>query len=150
MKDMDEKIKAKKSSNKKELEKLEKPADEYFERLQRLQADFDNYRKRVEKERLETGNYAKEQLVTKLLEVMDNIERTLKAADESDNFEALRTGIELTYRHLKNILEKEGLEEIETEGHRFDPEKHEALMTAESDEHEDNHVAEVLQKGYRF
>ena len=136
--------------SKKEFGELKDRYDAQLDQLKRLQADFDNYRKRVEKERIEIGNHAKEDVVLPILEVIDNLERCEKSAEETDDFEALKTGVGLTLKHLKGVLMKEGLEAISCEGERFDPEKHEAMLTTESEEHEDETIAEELQKGYMF
>lgn len=121
-----------------------------FSQLQRLQADFDNYRKRVSKEKLELGNHAKGQMIMPVLEVIDNLERTIASAEICDDVVALKKGVELTLKQLKDALAKEGLTEIVSLGEKFDPEKHEALLTTESDDHEDDTVFEELQKGYIF
>ncbi len=136
--------------SKKELDELKGRYDAQLDQLQRLQADFDNYRKRTEKERPEIGNHAKEDIVLPILEVIDNLERCEKSASETDDFDALKSGVELTLKLLRDALKKEGLEEISCAGEKFDPEKHEAMLTTASEEHEDDHIAEELQKGYIF
>ncbi|MBW6462214.1 MAG: nucleotide exchange factor GrpE [DPANN group archaeon] len=121
-----------------------------FSQLQRLQADFDNYRKRVQKEKLEIGNQTKGQMILPILEVIDNLERAIKSANKCEDAAALKKGVELTLKQLKDTLAKEGLSEIVCVGEKFNPEKHEALLTTKSDEHEDNIIFEELQKGYIF
>lgn len=121
-----------------------------FSQLQRLQADFDNYRKRVSKEKLDISNHAKGQMIMPVLEVIDNLERAVKSAETCDDVNALKKGVELTLKQLKDALLKEGLTEIVSLGEKFDPEKHEALLTTESKDHEDDTVFEELQKGYIF
>src|SRR3990172_9087278 len=102
---------------KKELEEKKKEAEEYLTRLKYLQAEFDNYRKRVEKEREEFAKYATERLVRQLLDVYENLERALENGSRGDK-EALLKGVEMTFQQLKDVLEKEGLEPIKTQGVR--------------------------------
>lgn len=134
----------------KRVKELNDKCKEYLEQMQRLHADFDNYRKRMERDKADAGNYAKEELIVPLLEVIDNLERAVKAADESDDLDSLKAGVELTLKQLKEVLSKEGLCDIVAEGGKFDPEKHEAIVTCKSDEHDDDVVAEEIQKGYLF
>jgi len=108
-----------------------------FEQLQRLQAEFENFRKRTEKEKYEILKNANEDLIVKLLGVLDNFELALKHVDDK--------GINMIYSELYSILEKEGLKIIET-GKEFDPEIHEAIIHEEGEE--DKKIVEELQKGY--
>ena len=140
----------KKKISKKDSDKYKTDYETIFAQFQRLQADFDNYRKRAEKEKTEICTHAKEDIIIQLLYVIDNLERCEKSAIAGDDFETLKTGVELTLKQLKDTLKKEGLEEISSTGKKFDPEKHEALLTTESDEHEDDTIAEEIQKGYIF
>ncbi len=110
---------------------------EYFESLQRLQAEFDNFRKRTEKEKFEIVKYAEESLIVDLLDVLDNFELSLKYSEDD--------GVKMIYSELYSLLEKKGLETIETKGD-FNPLFHEALM--KEDRKEDNKILEELQKGY--
>ena len=148
----------KKSSDKKESSKedelaklnenLEKKDEEIVElksHIQRLQADFDNFRKQNEKQRQDLINYANEGLIVKFLDVYEDMERAL---ENSNNEEELREGLELIYSKMKNTLEKEGVEEIPAVGEKFDPFKHEALLTVDSPDHENNEIVDELMKGY--
>ncbi len=130
-----------------ELEAVTRQRDEYLEALQRTAAEFDNYRKRVQ--RLEESLVARagERLVRELLPVLDDLERALEAARAHEEAK-LEEGVALVHRSLADLLRKEGLHEIETDG-RFDPHVHEALL-AQPSEAESGAVVEVLQKGYRL
>ncbi|MBI4344304.1 MAG: nucleotide exchange factor GrpE [Euryarchaeota archaeon] len=128
-----------------ELEK--KKAEEYLTRLKYLQAEFDNYRKRVEKEREEFAKYATERLVRQLLDVYENLERALENGANEDK-EALLKGVEMTFQQLKDVLEKEGLEPIKTQGVRFDPFLHEAVLQEEREDCDEGTVLEEYQRGY--
>jgi molecular chaperone GrpE len=129
------------------LAKAEQERDEYLADLQRVAADFENYRKRVARDQQNLVARAHERLVKELLPVLDDLERALEAATEHEEAK-LEDGVRLVHRELKEALAKEGLVEIETNG-KFDPHKHEALLTQPSEEDE-GAIIEVLQKGYRL
>ena len=126
------------------IEELEKQVQDYREKLQRSQADFENFKKRSIKEKQEFVKYANEGLILKVLEAYEDLERALNVKEDKD----LREGVELIYKKLDKILKDEGLEEIETEHQKFDPYKHEALMTENNDDYENNEIIQDLQKGY--
>ncbi|HET7744425.1 MAG TPA: nucleotide exchange factor GrpE [Gaiellaceae bacterium] len=120
--------------------------DEYLALAQRVQADFDNYRKRAAREQERLVAHAHERLVRELLPVLDDLERTLEAAERHEEA-ALVDGVRLVERSLRAALAKEGLVEIDTDG-AFDPHVHEALLTQPSEE-EPGTVLDVVQRGYR-
>jgi molecular chaperone GrpE len=130
-----------------DLEVAQKQAAEYLDHLQRLKAEFENYRKRVIKEQTRAMEAAAEPFVRKLLEVLDEFDLALMAAERKPDFEKFLHGVELVYAKLQDILKSEGLERIEAEGKPFDPERHEALMQTGSPEGEP-FVADVLRQGY--
>jgi molecular chaperone GrpE len=121
--------------------------DELVDRLQRLQAEFENYRKRAARDQQALVERAHERLVKELLPILDDLGRALEAAEQHEEA-ALEDGVRLVHRQLVDVLAKEGLKEIETEG-AFDPHVHEALLSQPSDA-ETGTVLEVLQKGYRL
>ena len=126
---------------------LQTERDQLFDRLQRLAAEFDNFRKRSAREQAALSERANERLVKELLPVFDDLGRALEAA--ADHEEAkLEEGVRLVHRALSDVLTKEGLAEIETDG-KFDPHVHEALLSQPSDE-EEGTVIEVVQKGYKL
>jgi molecular chaperone GrpE len=122
---------------------------EYRDHLQRLQAEFDNYRKRVLKEQTRAVEMASEPLVRSLLEVLDEFDLALMAAERKPDFDRFLHGVELVYAKLQEILRSEGLERIEAEGTPFDPELHEALMQSGGGDG-DPYVADVLRSGYKL
>lgn len=128
-----------------ELENQEDQTNEYISYSQRLQADFENYKRHSEKQNAEIIKYANEQLISNILDSYEDLERAL---NQSNNEKELREGVELIYSKLKDILEKEGLKEIPTEGEKFDPFKHEALMAENNDDFENGYIIEELMKGY--
>ena len=129
----------------KDLERKDEEIIELKSHIQRLQADFDNFRKQGEKQKQDLIRYANEGLIVKFLDIYEDMERAL---ENSSNEEELREGLELIYSKMKNTLEKEGVEEIPAVGEKFDPFKHEALLTVDSPDHENNEIVDELMKGY--
>ena len=123
---------------------------ESSDRLLRLQADFDNFRKRALKERQEAVQYGHQNLFKDLLSVVDNLDRAIGHARESDGADlgSFLQGVELVRRELLGIFEKHHVSEIEALGKPFDPAFHEAMAQVESDEVPQGTVLEVLEKGY--
>jgi molecular chaperone GrpE len=119
--------------------------DEYLDALQRLKAEFDNYRKRVARDQQELAARAHERLMKELVPVLDDLERALEAASQHEEAK-LEDGVRLVHRSLADLLAREGLAEVATDG-RFDPHSQEALLSQPSDQDEGT-VLQVLQKGY--
>jgi molecular chaperone GrpE len=112
----------------------------------RALADAENARKRAQGDIAQARKYAAERMVEDLLPVMDSLEAALRAGGADP--EALRAGVELTRKQLQSAFERAGVAELSPEpGQRFDPHRHQAMATAESDQ-EPNTVLSVLQKGY--
>lgn len=130
---------------KEDLERKDEEIIELKSHLQRLQADFDNFRKQGEKQKQDLIRFANEGLIVKFIDIYEDMERAL---ENSTNEEELREGLELIYSKMKNTLEKEGVEEIPAVGEKFDPFKHEALLTVDSPDHENNEIVDELMKGY--
>jgi molecular chaperone GrpE len=129
------------------LAEVTRERDVYLDNLQRLKAEFDNYRKRAARDQESLVARAHERLAKELLPVLDDLSRALEAAEQHEEAK-LEDGVRLVHRQLSDILAKEGLTEIETDG-AFDPHVHEALLAQPSDA-EPGTVIEVLQKGYRL
>ncbi|MBE0523074.1 MAG: nucleotide exchange factor GrpE [Methanosarcinales archaeon] len=134
----------------KEIEATKKRADEYLDSLQHLQAEFDNYKKRVDKEKKDLIEYANSDLISELIDVMENLERGVASARDSDDIESVVKGMEMVCTLLKGILESKGLRPIEAAGQKFDPYYHEAMMKTPSDEYPNNTVMEEFQRGYKI
>ena len=130
-----------------ETEALRAENEDLIATLQRLQAEFDNYRKRAARDAASLTTRANERLVKDLLPILDDLGRALEAAEEHEGAK-LEEGVRLVHRSLGEVLAKEGLAEIETDG-QFDPHVHEALLSQPSDE-EEGSVIEVVQKGYKL
>jgi molecular chaperone GrpE len=131
-----------------EVEELRKQVDENQQRYLRVQADFDNFRRRSRQEKEDFAKYASLKLIEQLLPVVDNFERALTSSKDTNDFEALVKGLDMTFRQLENLLAQEGLTPIEAVGQPFNPEYHQAIMQVESEEHEEGIVIEEIQKGY--
>jgi molecular chaperone GrpE len=127
---------------------LEAERDEYLDLLQRVKADYENYRKRAARDQERLIAHAHERLVRELLPVLDDLERTLEAAERHEEA-ALVDGVRLVERSLRKALEKEGLVEIATDG-PFDPHVHEAMLTQPQEGAETGSVLDVVQRGYRI
>ena len=130
------------------LEREKERADEYLNRLKYLQADFENYQKRVEREREELVKRGSEELILKLLGVVDDLERAIEASKSSSDREVLVSGVEMVLKQLQATLAEEGLSQIEAVGRPLDPELHEAIATVETDQYPENIIVRVLRKGY--
>lgn len=126
----------------------EAKAAEESERYMRLMAEFQNFKKRAAKEKSDIHAYANEKLMNELLPVLDNFERALET--KTDEVEGYAKGMELIFQQMKSALENHGLKEITALGEDFDPNKHSAVMTEETEEFESGKVSKVFQKGYEL
>lgn len=133
-----------------QLEAAEAKAAEYLEGWQRARAEFANARKRMDKERAAAYGNAKVDIMTSLLPIIDDFERAIETAPPEVSENSWYEGIELVSRKLLNLLEKEGIERIETVGQPFDPNFHEAIMQESSDEYESGIIVRELQSGYKL
>ena len=127
---------------------VERERDEYLALAQRTQADLENYRKRAAKEIAAAGQRAKGGLVGELLPVVDNLERALQSAREGE--EHLADGVKLVHSELVSVLARNGVEQFDPEGEKFDPTFHEAISTREDEEADTGVVLDVVEKGYRL
>ena len=130
----------------KQVEELQASLAEKDNKLQRLQADFEHFRRRTNKERGEIGDVVTQELLNSLLPIVDNFDRAM--ATEQQDGAAFQKGVEMIYTQLGETLKNAGLEKIETEGKKFDPNFHQAVMRVENPDLEDDTIAQELQKGY--
>lgn len=133
---------------KKQLEKAQTECNELRDQLLRKAAEFDNYRKRTEKQFSQFIANCNAELITELLPIVDDLERSIQSTGNSDEYEELCKGIELIYKNLMKILEKRGVKPIEAVGQSFDPEKHDALLQVDSNDHPSGTIVEEHLKGY--
>ena len=125
-------------------EKLKEAEDKYL----RAYAEFENIKKRLEKEKYTAIDYASEKFAKDLLPVIDALEMAL-LIDDKEQFDKVKEGVQLTLNNLLDVFGKHDIKPVEhDEG--FDPNKHEAVMQVASEEHDDNAVVQVLQKGYKY
>ena len=125
------------------------------DRVLRMAAEFENYKKRMERERLSSLKYAGEYIFRELLSVVDNLERAIAAgqtegASAEQNLSALSEGLQLTYKNLKNGLEKFEVKAIDSVGKAFDPTTQEALTMEASETIAVNHIVKEFEKGYYY
>jgi molecular chaperone GrpE len=127
------------------LARAQRERDEYLDLARRTQADFENYRKRAAREAAAAGERAKSGLVRELLPIVDNLERGVGGAEPGH----LAEGVQLVHSELVAVLERNGVEQFDPAGERFDPTEHEALSMRDDDGAESGVVLDVVEKGYR-
>jgi molecular chaperone GrpE len=127
------------------LKQAEQAAQEHQEAWLRARADSENFRRRSQTEIANAHKFAVENFATELLAVKDSLEAALASSNATT--ESMKSGVELTLRQLTSVFEKFNVKEIDPLGEKFDPHRHQAISTAESDA-EANTVVQVLQKGY--
>lgn len=134
-----------------ELELLQREIQQLNDRHLRLAAEFDNYRKRVDRERSESRVRSQAEIVTRILDGLDDLERVISVDPTTTSAAALVEGIHLVERKIRQGLQSAGLEPVDAEGQVFDPSCMEAVMTVPAEHpEEDDIVADVFQKGYRL
>jgi molecular chaperone GrpE len=126
-------------------EQADQPEEDYLALAQRIQADFENYRKRAAREAAAAGDRAKSGLVRELLPIVDNLERALASAEEGEQH--LAEGVRLVHSELIAVLERNGIQQFDPAGDKFDPSEHEALSVRSDGE--PGLVLEVVERGYR-
>lgn len=137
-------------AKKEEVDPLQEKYDTLNNQYIRLAADFDNYRKRQEQEKEALLKYGAENTLKKMIEVLDNFERGLKAIETVEDCEKVKECYNLAYKNFMDVLTKAGLEAIKAEGETFDPNFHEAVMQTPSTEHPEHTIIAELQKGYKL
>ena len=147
----DENIENKEETCEEKIAKLELEVQEWKNSYTRKLAEFQNFTKRKETEVSEMKKYASEGIIIKLLDNIDNLERAENASVETKNFDALVEGVNMILRNLKYMLSEEGVEEVEAgEGVKFNPYEHQAMMTEEKDDLDNDVIVQVFQKGYKL
>jgi len=148
---VDENVENKEETCEEKIAKLELEVQEWKNSYTRKLAEFQNFTKRKETEVSEMKKYASEGIIVKLLDNIDNLERAENASAETKNFDALVEGVNMILRNLKYMLSEEGVEEIEAgEGVQFNPYEHQAMMTEEKDDLDNDVIVQVFQKGYKL
>jgi len=121
---------------------------ELFDKYLRLQAEFENFSKRMTREKADFLKYSMENFLKELLPVVDNFELALESAKKTSDWAGFYEGVNLIYKQLSDILQKQGLTYTPSAGKTFDPSHHEAVMQVESGTHNENTIVEELKKGY--
>lgn len=134
--------------NKKLIEK-ENELKNYVDIAQRIKAEFDNYKRRTNKEKEQLYTDIKCDIVSQFVPILDNLERAISSSKVNSDQNSIVDGIEMVLKQFKEILIKEGVEEIIAEGAEFDPNIHEAVMHIDDDAYGQNQIVEVFQKGYK-
>lgn len=134
-----------------ELLAAQQVAAEARQDMLRMQADMENLRKRLAREHEKARKRTLERFMNDLLPVRDSLERGLDAAeDPAATIEALKEGKQLIMKMLTKVMTDHGLQTIDPLGEAFDPEKHEAMTMLASDQHDENTVIDVMEKGYQL
>jgi molecular chaperone GrpE len=130
-----------------EFQRIKTERDSLLDRLARAQAEFDNARKRAAKEQQDFRDFAMVDAIKTLLPVVDSFERALQAKSDAADF---RSGVELIYKQLQDVLAKMGVRPIAAKGEQFDPHVHEAIEMVETPDADDHEVLEEWQRGYKL
>jgi molecular chaperone GrpE len=135
-----------------ELKDRAAKADEHWDRLLRATADFDNFKKRAAREKQDAIKFANENLMQKLVPVLDSLDMALAAAQtaQTDAGQSLQAGVGMVGQQLRKTLAEAGLEEVDATGKVFDPNLHEAVSQQESASVPEGQVLQQLRKGYRL
>lgn len=135
-------------SEEEDIQKIIQERDDYLSHLKRLQAEFDNFRKRVQKERIDLREYLLQEILSRLLDVADNMDRALHPHNKTDDIESYHAGVQMVYNQLMSVLGDYGLSRIECVGEQFDPQYHEAIAQQPSKEHEPGTILNEISPGY--
>src|SRR6516225_3397616 len=129
---------------------LQADLDRFRDLAMRSQADFENYKKRSAREKEEAIKYANKALLERLVSIIDNFELGLAAAKEQGERSSIYSGMILIQKQLNDLLAENGLQPIEAEGKKFDPDVHEAIAHEPSDQFPEGMVLRQIRRGYRF
>ena len=128
---------------------LQADLDRFRDLALRSQADFENYKKRAAREKEDAVKYANSSLLQRLVSILDNFELGLAAAKTESEHSPIYSGMVLVQKQLNDLLEENGLQAIEAEGKKFDPNLHEAIAH-EPSEFAEGTVIRQARRGYRF
>lgn len=156
--EVEEKEEAEEDSADLEIEKLHEEVENLKSQIQsmkdddlRRQADTENYRKRLRLDKENAVKYANESLINDLLTPLDNFSRAIEAAEKTEDFEAMKTGVKMVEDQMLSLLkQKWGLESIETKGKKFDPNEMEAYSVVDDPSVKEEMVKDELMKGYKL
>ncbi|HSN61863.1 MAG TPA: nucleotide exchange factor GrpE [Ferruginibacter sp.] len=129
-------------------EKLQEELQEQKDKYLRLFAEFDNYKRRTSKEKIELIQTAGKEILTSMLDVMDDCDRAEKQMQQSDDITQVKEGNQLVFNKLRAVMQQKGLTAMESIDTNFDVEKHEAITEIEAGEAQKGKVVDEVQKGY--
>ncbi len=127
-----------------------KKADEYLDKYKRAQAELINFQKRARRDKEDAYKYAHERLVTDLFPAMDSLQTSLKALHSATDPKAILEGVAIIEKEFLRVLQKNGVEAIETREKAFDPLYHEAVAMEETEEVEANMIVEEVRRGWKL
>jgi molecular chaperone GrpE len=130
------------------INELQEASEKNHDLYLRSEAEIENIKKRNRKDKEDWVKYANETLIKEILPVMDNLEMAISHSQEENSIRALKEGVELTLKGLKDVLGKSGLEEVKAEGEPFDPNYHHAVFEQADETVEPGIILQELQKGY--
>jgi len=133
-----------------ELTDKEETIQELRDRVRHLKADFENYKKRQQEKKEEEIEKEKGKVIMDVVPIYDNLDRAFKSFEKNDDKDSFIEGVEKIYAQFDEFLSKREVELIKAEGEKFDPNKHQALMRVETDEHEHNEITEEFERGYKY
>jgi len=127
-----------------------RPGEDYKAKYFYLAAETENLRKRLQREKDQVVKFANERVLSSLIDVLDNFERTIDAIqhETDEKVKNIKVGIEMVRNQFAGSLQEHGLKKVESVGKQFDPNYHEALDQKETHEHEEGTVVHEYQKGY--
>jgi molecular chaperone GrpE len=131
-----------------EMEQLRQQVSELNDKYLRQAAEFDNFRRRTARERVELIQTAGRDVITELLDVLDDSERAQKQMESSTDLGQIKEGIQLVFTKLRNTLSGKGLKQMDTVGKDFNPDLHEAITEIDAGEDKKGKVVAEVQKGY--
>ena len=131
-----------------EVEKLKEQIEDLNDRNIRLLAEFDNYKRRNARERIELSQTAGKEVISGLLDVLDDSERAQKQMESADDIQQIREGIQLVFNKLRNSLASKGLKPMEVLNQEFNPDLHEAITEVDAGDDMKGKIVAEIQKGY--
>lgn len=132
------------------IQKLEAEVNQWKDRALRNQAEMENFRKRSAREKSDAIRYANSSLLGELMPILDNFDMGLQAARQENAGSIITQGMSMVYKQMNDFLESQGVKRIEAEGQIFDPNLHEAVSQAHSDEVPEGNIINVLRQGYQL
>ncbi|MCA3255604.1 MAG: nucleotide exchange factor GrpE [Alphaproteobacteria bacterium] len=148
----DEELGAAEASLEEQLAAKDAEIAELKDKAMRAAAEVENTRRRLERDKQDATAYAVTGFARDLLGVADNLKRALDAIPhdvrEDETIKKIVTGVEMTEKELQSIMGRHGIARVESVGHKLDPNKHQAMLEVEHDEHEPGTIVQELQAGY--